>query len=333
MNITRLAIIAGVLVCATTFADHAGAQSEDELRRQLEAQMRINEQLRSRIAELEARGAPESQQLPAPQVRPAPDPEKMEDDDRALEQALIQAGRAVLPPGRAQLGPSFGWNHSGSDRSRSSHNSYLASLSGRVGLPGSMMIGANLPYVLHTENAAGKNSGVSDISVSLWKQLLLQGDYQPSLVASMSYSAPTGEDPFESKVALGSGFHGLRGTLSAVKSFDPVAFYGDLSYSHAFGRKVSGFDLQPGDALGIRVGSTLAATPEISLTLGLGLSFLAESKRNNQKIDGSARTIGFLELGSGIILSEHLFLAVSGQFGVTEDAPDMSLRVALPIRF
>ena len=180
---------------------------------------------------------------------------------------------------------------------------------------------------------AVSNNGIGDISFSLTKQLLAQTDKRPSLLAQIDYIAPTGEDPFETATPLGSGFHTVAGSLSGVKSIDPLAFYGNISYAHSFSRSFQGARFQPGDVIGVGVGSTLAATPEIALSLGMDLAFADNFKVDGVPLSGSNRTIGIVSVGAGFLLNQRVYLSISGQFGVTDDAPDLGLSVAVPLRF
>jgi type II secretory pathway pseudopilin PulG len=325
------------------------AQTVDELQRQLEAQQQINAQLRQRVITLEETVETllaqndvslagqvtdmANEQEPLVVAADAVDDTFDESDLGALEQALVQRGSAVLPPWTAQIISGASWGHSGSSAFGSESDTYTTTLSGRMGLPMGAMIDVSVPYVVRAENFNGDNSGIGDLSISLSKQLLTENASQPSLIASFSYVAPTGADLFETAVPVGSGFHSLQGTLSAVKSVDPVAFYGDLSYSDPFSRTVQGTKFEPGSAIGVGVGSTLAATPEIALSLGVNFAFVGDFEVDGVSVDDTDATIGTVSLGAGFLLSQKLYLSLAGQFGVTDDASDLGVSVALAMRF
>ena len=325
------------------------AQSVDELQRQLDAQQQINAQLRQRILTLEetverleaeakvlavdTETQTASEQNP-PVVAPPPADDTIDESELgALEQALVQRGSSVLPPGTAQIIPTASWIHSGSSGLGSESDSYISSLSARLGLRGSTMVSVTVPYVMHAENGNGDNSGIGDLLILISKQLVAQTQNRPSLLASLGYVAPTGKDPFETAVPLGAGFHSIDGTLSSVKSVDPVAFFGDLSYSHPFSRTIEGSKFQPGDTFGLGVGLTLAATPEIALSSSMNFNFVGKFKTDGISIAGTDQTIGTFGVAAGFLLSRSTYLSISGQFGVTEDAPDVAVGIALPTRF
>jgi hypothetical protein len=318
----------------------AYAETVDELKQQLEAQKQINELLKQRIRILEAetkeqQGIATKAAAPSltadtktkPEVQ-AGDPE----EDRALERALVRQGLSILPSGRWELTPGIVWAHTGSDATRSRSNDYIATLDARVGLPWNTMLGIGVPYYIEADREIGENNGFGDLSLRVWKQFLAQSDKYPSLVGSLLYNAPTGEDA-AGPIPLGSDFHSLRFNLNTSKSIDPLVLYGDLFYSYTFSEDFDDIKIQPSDSIGIRGGASLAITPDITGNLGLRLSFLDELERDGEKVQGTDQTIGFLEVGMGYLLNRRSFLSFSADIGITDDSPDLILGISVPTRF
>lgn len=325
---------APALAAALLVAAPAAAQTVEELQAELAAQKRINELLKQRIETLEADLA--GREIPPPAGAAAPAPERAADDPeagRALERALVRRGTAVLPPYTVEVTPSLSWSHSGRDSTASTRDSYAAGLDARMGLPGGWMVGASAPLLHRDIDGVGDNTGFGDVSATVWKSLLVEDGTWPSLVGSLRYSAPTGEDFVEDRVPLGSGFHRLTGRLAAVKTVDPIAFFGDLSYTHHLAEEISGVDVDRSGVLGFGAGANLAVTPEITASAGIDFAFEQEVEINGSEIGGSATTIGQVELGVGVLLARDVFLTFSGAFGVTDDSPDVTLGMSLPVRF
>ena len=318
----------------------ASAQTVEELKAELvareaelAAQVQINALQRQRIETLEAErsgrkiaAAPTSLQSPE---RAAGEPE----EEGALERALERRGTAVLSPYTVEVTPGFAWTHSGGDFNSSTQNSYVAGLEARIGLPGGWMVGGSVPFSHRDIAGVGSNTGVGDISATVWKSILTPSETRPSLVGSLRYGAPTGDDFSEDAVALGSGFHSLTGRLSSSKSIDPIAFYGNVSYTHFLGETISGVDVERSGVIGFGAGASLAVTPDITMSAGIDFSFEEEIEVNGIKIKGSDTTVGQVSLGVGIVVTKDIFLSLYGAFGVTDDSPDASLGVSLPIRF
>lgn len=325
---------AALFACMLALASPAAAQTVEELQAQLAAQKRINELLKQRIRTLEKQASSgKSDKVAAhlPTVNAMQAPEDDTEDNRALERALVRRGRAVLPPNKVEVAPGFSWSHSGN--AGASSDSYYATMDARIGLAGGWMIGGRVPFVHRSTDALGDNTGIGDPSLAVWKELMVQDGTWPSLVASMQYAAPLGDNFSQAPVALGSGYHRISARLTAVKSLDPVVFYGSASYTHGFERNFSGVELDPGGIFGLGAGATLAVSPDVSLSAGLNFSFADHTKANGINLAGSDTTVGVVSLGAGIILTKDVFLNLSSAFGITDDSPDVAVAMSVPFRF
>ena len=313
------------------------AQTIEELQQQLDAQKQINELLKQRIRSLEDKlldeqGGASNVVEQTPSYTPSPDKAAGDpEEERALERALVRRGVAVLSEGRWELAPGLQWIHSGRDALRTEADDYIATLDARIGLPGGTMIGAGVPYFIKADREFGDNSGFGDLALSIWKQFRAPSESGPSIVGSLGYRAPTGEDS-KDPIPLGSEFHRLSTDLSFAKSIDPVVLSGNVFYAHAFSERIDEVKIQPGDAFGFGSAASLAITPEITGSLGLSFSFIDELERNGTKVDGSEQTIGLLDISLGFLINRRLFLSLFADIGITDDAPDLILGISTPLR-
>jgi hypothetical protein len=92
-------------------------------------------------------------------------------------------------------------------------------------------------------------------------------------------------------------------------------------------------DVDPGDRFGFNVGTFLAASPNTSLSLVLNQSFIDEFEVGGQRIDGSDRVESILSFGAGTVLGRNLLLSGAVGVGLTDDSPDYSVSISLPVRF
>jgi hypothetical protein len=316
------------------FATPATAETIEELEARLAAQKEINKLLKQRIETLEAELA--GREIPPPSADFTPGPDIAVDDpelDRALERALERRGAAVLRPYAVEVTPSLAWSHAGRDAISSTQDTLGAGLEARIGFPGGWMIGAAVPFFYRDINGVGSNTGIGDASATVWKSILQQDGTWPSLVGSLRYGAPTGDDIGDDAVPLGSGFHRITGRFSSVKTVDPIAFFGDLSYTHYFADTISGVDLDRSDVFGFGLGSNLAVTPDVTISASFDFAFENEFEINGVEVRGSDTTIGQFTLGAGVVLTRDIFLSLTGGVGITDDSPDVIIGVSLPIRF
>ncbi|HZO04004.1 MAG TPA: hypothetical protein VFB93_22690, partial [Burkholderiales bacterium] len=202
----------------------------------------------------------------------------------------------------------------------------------RVGLGWTSQFQVRVPY-LHVKTTAGSAEGEGNIDFSLAKQLVSEGAASPSLVAALGWVRKTGRDGFDGEVATGSGFDTPYIGFTAVKRYDPLAFYGGLSYASPVSREISGTKLTPGDTVGLRLGSVLAASPDMSVNVGLNLGVARTARVDGERVPDSDETFGTLQIGFGSVLTRRVILNVFGDFRVTGNVPDFRLGVTLPVRF
>ena len=331
---TRLVAFALALISGA-----AGAQSIEELQRDIRERDATIRELRQKIEALENQvkgnvGERAAADSPSATPKPIRDANAAGDDDelsRALERTLVQQGGLLLPPGNFELQPEVSYAHWDKSRGPLRHESTV-SLSVRAGLPWDAQIQIRVPYV-RAVVAGASATGLGDIDLSLSKQLAHEAGGWPGLIAALGWSARTGRDSFSGGAPTGSGFDVLSGDLTAVKRHDPLMFYGGVSYASAFSRRISGVDIKPGNSLGLRFGGVLAASPDIALNAGLSLGFVRPVGLNGQPVPDSDTVVGTFQLGIGTVLTRSVLLNISADMRLTGPVPDFRLTASLPVRF
>lgn len=290
--------------------------------------------------------APDDAPVPPGQV--TVDPEAAE---RALERTLVLTGDLLLPVGKADVEPFVSYEYDDSSSSallnaggdliatdrRVERDEITAGLNLRVGLPFDSQVELGLPYnfVRQQDNqelsaATGSDdtaSGLGDLRVGVAKTLLREDGWIPDLVGRVTWDSDTGKDS-ENGVPLSSDFHEIIGSISAIKRQDPFAFVGRLSYEHAFEND----NIQPGDRFGVGVAAFLAASPETSLSLSLNASYRDDLEFNGNTINGSDENQAIISFGVSSILARGTLLNFTAGAGLTDDSPDYSVFLSLPVR-
>ncbi len=274
----------------------------------------------------------------------------------ALNRVLVEGGGLLLPPWTVELQPEGRYSYKGANgllitqqngqNSVMAHSAditkYEAAITGRMGLPWHSQVELRVPYThVSEESSVGASNsdsssshGLGDIEVGLSHQLLRESGWIPDMIGEIRYRAPTGDDNFgNDALPVGSGFHGVTGRVTFVKSLDPVVFLGSAGYTANFEDTKEGFKIDPGDSLELGINAILAAGPRVSLRTGFGLAFTSEAKVDGDKVSGSDRTEGVLNVGGAVVLPGKNLLDLGVGVGVTEDAPDVAVRLALTHRF
>ena len=256
-----------------------------------------------------------------------------EDDElnRALERTLVQQGALVLPARTYELEPQVAYAHWDRDRGPFRYE-WDASLALRAGIGWQSQLQVRVPYV-HATTASDSTTALGDISFSLVKQLGREEGRRPGVFAALGWVSRTGEDGFSGRVPTGGGFDAAQVALTAVKRHDPLVYIGGISYSVPRAREISGVKVDPGNAMGLRGGAVLAATPETSVNVGLNLGFIGATRIDGQRVADSDTVLGTLQLGFGTVVSRSAMLNVAGEFRVSGDVPNFRLILGLPIRF
>ena len=289
---------------------------------------------------------PDDAQTPPGQV--TVDPEAAE---RALERTLVLTGDLLLPVGKADVEPFVSYQfddttssallNAGGDliatNRRVERDEISAGVNLRVGLPFDSQIEFGLPYefVRQQENQElsaeasddDSGSGIGDLRVGVAKTLIREEGWIPDLVGRITWDSDTGENN-DNGVALNSDFHEIIGSVSAIKRQDPFAFVGRLSYEHAFEND----NIQPADRFGVGAAAFLAASPETSLSLAFNASFRDDLEINGTTINGSDENQATLSFGVSSVLARGTLLNVTAAAGLTDDSPDYSIFMSLPVR-
>jgi Putative MetA-pathway of phenol degradation len=210
-----------------------------------------------------------------------------------------------------------------------------------VGLPLDSQLELGLPYnlvdqsfvnkVLGTEvqESSRTGQGLGDFSVGLATTVLRERNWLPDVVVRVNWDTGTGERQ-NNDVALGAGFQELTGSVSLIKRQDPLVFVGGAFYEWAYDQED---DIDPGNSYGFSIGTFLAASPNTSLSVVLNQSFGDEVEVAGQRIRGSDTVQSILSFGASAILGRNWLLNGAVGVGLTDDSPDYSVSLSLPIRF
>ncbi|MBB3221169.1 acetate kinase [Pseudoduganella umbonata] len=210
-----------------------------------------------------------------------------------------------------------------------------------------------------------RGKAIGDIELSLRHQLNDGGADKAYYIAGLRVKTRTGRDPFEVvtdctqrcvgenatgtglplDLPTGSGFYGIQPSLTWLFPSDPAIFFGSISYLHNVKRSnvmrmvLNGEveplgEVKPGGVIGFNFGIGLALNDKASLSLGYDHSSMGRTRQNGVNVPGSVRTqLGTLLMGFSYRLNEKRTVNVTVGAGLTQDTPDVSLSVRLPLAF
>jgi hypothetical protein len=311
-------------------------QEVEQLRRQLQEKETEVIMLRERIRSLERSSlAPQ----PAQPQSVLLSPDDNEFGNRALERALVRESSVLLPQSRVEVEPNFVISQATDSATGFQRQAYGPAFTVRAGLPWRTQVEVTAPYVFERRRSAGtvtESDGTGDFSVSLSHQLFGERGYRPSLVGTLGYQFGTGRNTlFESTtpVALGAGFDSVLASITALKRMDPLVFFGSYGAARAKSETRGGVSIEPGWTHSLRFGTGLAASPNTSLRMALSANFFSRTRVGGVAVPRSDEHQALLEVGGSVLLNQTTSLDVLLGAGLTNNAPDYRLSIALPIRF
>ena len=182
-------------------------------------------------------------------------------------------------------------------------------------------------------------NGIGDIKFGLKYNTINEGPDRPAIVTGITASAPTGKSPnFDPSKGqniaqaadirdptipqIGTGHWILTGSVTALKSYDPLILFGTISYSHWLPRKFFGTLVEPGDVWEVNSGLGFAVNDTDTLAGQLFIDYANRWKFTGNPITQTGITPINLKLGYTHILSPTDLINPSVIFGLTRDAND-----------
>lgn len=289
-----------------------------------------------------------------------------EDSTKQLEEVFQAAEKnySLQRKGTHSLSYSFDYSYTGDQRldlaitdgsvrnldvvPSATHN-FTNAFSYDYGLLDNLTVGTRIPLVVKYDTQDELNVyDFGDISLTArWQPFA----YVPGKVSTTFFgtlSSKTGVSPYEidinEQLSTGSGYYSVGGGLSMSKVLDPVVVFGSVSatYNLAVGglEQVRGArllkEVEPGFGLSGSAGFAYSLSYDISLSISAQLSYSDEtilSFSNGEQAVAQDQMTGFLSLSLGTRVSDTTIVNTSLGMGLTEDAPDFSLGVSLPINF
>ena len=280
----------------------------------------------------------------------------------SLERTLQQRGSILLPKGTLQVEPSFTYAHFSSNRiniqgfsilpvlvvgdisvDEVNRDVFIQTTSLKYGLMDNFQTELKIPfraeYDLITNSATSESdrsaAGLGDIEFGISRQIGWEHGIMPDLIASFGVKTPSGKDPYNRDIALGTGHWAIRGALIAAKASDPAVIFSSLNYTYNFERTdIDNFgDIKPGDSVGYSVGTAIALSYQVAINFSFDQSISFRMQRNGRDVtDSFLNTMNF-KTGLTWAMDENKSLDFGVSMGLTKDSPDATVELRVPITF
>lgn len=219
----------------------------------------------------------------------------------------------------------------------------------QYGLLNNLTLTASLPFIAKSDLLKDTTTvGLGDIAFGArWEPFPLERGKLP-LILNGSLSTKTGDSPYEINpnrdLSTGKGYYSIGGGASTRKFIDPIVLFGSGSLSYGFeesdlnqrrGSRILD-DFAPGISGGISLGFAYSLNYDVSLTMSYQQSFATGSEftfTSGETSSPADQTSSSLGISLGVRVSPKTIVNTSIGFGLTEDAPDVSLGVSFPLDF
>ena len=241
-------------------------------------------------------------------------------------------------------------------------------VTGRYGLTDRFSLEASIPFVWRdtrfVSGGAGgaatalsevdlQSSGIGDVSVAGYYQLVKESARWPDVVASLRVRAPTGREPFGLKLIqpdgdntnlnvpealpTGTGVWSATANVSVLRTYDPIILFGNLGYTHNVARDFD--DISPilgtvvparvelGHILQLSGGVAIALNDRsaISFSVATALQAATHTQAPGEalfRVPGSSSNSTALNLGASYLLPSGWTFNGQLAAGLTPDAPN-----------
>lgn len=217
------------------------------------------------------------------------------------------------------------------------------------GVKNNLTLTAGVPLITKMDTQSNlKTTGLGDISLGLrWQPIPLKRGL-PTSTLFASLSTATGDSPYDinltSDLATGKGFYGLSFGGSISKVADPIVLFASGSYSMS--TKASGLNqnrgsrvldsIEPGDSIGASMGLAYSLNYDVSITASYQQSYSFSSTynfTNGEYVTTTGSMSATANFSLGLRTNPKRIVNVSLGYGLTEDAPDISVGFSMPIDF
>jgi len=289
-----------------------------------------------------------------------------EDASKQLEEVFQAAEKnySLQRKGTHSLNYSFDYSYTGDQRldlaitngsvrnldvvPSATHN-FTNSFSYDYGLKDNLTIGTRVPLAVKYDTEDELNVyDFGDISFTARWQPFAYVPGKMSTTVFGTLTSKTGVSPYEidikEQLSTGSGYYSVGGGLSMSKVLDPVVVFGSVSTTYNLTQdglnQVRGArllnEVEPGFGLSGSAGFAYSLSYDISLSMSAQVSYSDETVltfSNGEQAVAQDQMTGFLSMSLGTRISDTTIVNTSLGIGLTEDAPDFSLGLSLPINF
>ena len=283
--------------------------------------------------------------------------------EKAFAKKFEEQGNLLLPPYTQQIDIQLSSAHFANDKiiidgftivpvlvvgdivsERIRRNRYTTTLAWRMGLPQGFQIDARMPWsyletsIVRADSVEENHfdTGFGDLELGINYQISTPSQITINQLLGLRWKTNSATDPYKIKSpeyeVTGSGFNTLSLFYTVVDIRDPLAFFGNLSFSKSLPSNKPIGRVKPGNRLGYTLGMNMAINLESTINISFSHQWSNHTSLNKASIAGTRFTSAVLSAG----INQHLFddheLNIQLGIGLTEDSPDFTIQFGIPVK-
>lgn len=190
---------------------------------------------------------------------------------------------------------------------------------------------------------------IGDVSATLsWQPIAARGA-RPATIFRVQADFPTGQSAFQIdrvpvsedspeerlvEAPTGSGFFSITPGVTLVWPVDPVVIFAGGGYTYNFSRTFGEFGVvAPGDGFEYLLGMNLSLNDRLSTNFNFTNRRRFSVRQNDVELLGSGTNDARFGWGLSASLNANTSLVLGATLGLTDESPDFSFSIRLPIKF
>jgi hypothetical protein len=268
------------------------------------------------------------------------------EDEEDIRKIFLRQNSVLLRPRQAEFeaGLTYLGNQSVSSVANFKFRQFQLPLTLRVGLLDriegflAMPVAYAQQELSFADNSTKKDKfGVGDATGGLNFEIFREKASWPEIITTVRIMAPTGDQPQEGGLSLGSGHWVGTVGLQFIKTTDPIVLFWGFQYTHQFASRhfyVDGsHNVQPGETIGYNFGFGFAVNENISLSSQVSGSYQWETQTDGTTVSGSSSEPVSFRAALTYRISKKSYIEPSISIGLNSDTPNFVIGLSATRRF
>jgi hypothetical protein len=268
------------------------------------------------------------------------------EDEEDIRKIFLRQNSVLLRPRQFEFeaGLSYLGNQSVSSVANFKFRQFQLPLTLRIGLLDriegfvSMPISYSQQELSFADSSTKKDKfGIGDATAGLNFDIYRESASWPEIITNLRVRAPTGDQPQEGGLSLGSGHWAGAVGVQFIKTSDPVVLFWGFQYTHEFAARHffndRDHDVQPGETIGYNFGLGFAVNENVSLSAQVSGSYQWETQSDGTTVSGSSTEPVSLRAALTYRISKNSYMEPSVTIGFNNDTPNFVIGLSATRRF